>query len=91
MTVNTTQHACMVRLAEGAATYAQLGRAAGVSPDGARRACRHLLEQRPVAVTYYHSGGGHGNTDTLMLTDDGRAALADGLEVVQRRGRKAKA
>jgi hypothetical protein len=84
--VNATQHACMALLAEGVATYAQLGKAAGVTPDGARRACRYLLTLKPSLAMYYHSGGGHGNTDVLQLTDAGRAAWAAGLEVVERRG-----
>ena len=56
MKVTKTEHAMMTRLLEGPATYRQLGRAAGVSPDGARKAAtRHILTRRPVVATYWRS------------------------------------
>lgn len=85
MKVTKTEHAIMVRLLEGPATYRQLGRAAGVSPDGARRAAtRHILTRRPVVATYCEQGPA--NADVLRVTDHGRALFA-GAVVVDRGGR----
>ena len=85
MKVTKTEHAMMMRLLEGPATYRQLGRAAGVSPDGARKAAtRHILTRRPVVATYCEQGPA--NADVLRVTDHGRALFADAV-VVDRCGR----
>ena len=47
MTLSKTEHAIMTRLAQGPATYEELGEAAGISSDGARKTCtRGLLRVR---------------------------------------------
>jgi len=84
VTLSKTEHAIMTRLAQGPATYEELGAAAGISSDGARKTCtRGLLRVRPVVVTYAPETGPNGR-DVLRITEAGREALP-GAVVTERR------
>lgn len=83
--LNATEHALLCHLLAGPATYAEMAKAAGVKPEGARKAMyRRALRLRPVIVTYAECGPG--NRDRLELTKLGRK-LVPGATIVERRGR----
>jgi hypothetical protein len=85
MNVSRSEHAMLTRLANGPATYVQLGEAAGIKASSAGTISRrHLLRYRPVLVTYHTEIGTNG-ADILCLTDAGRAVLPS-LKIVDRRG-----
>tara|TARA_R110002167_G_scaffold363715_1_gene584519 strand:+ start:865 stop:1158 length:294 start_codon:yes stop_codon:yes gene_type:complete len=83
--LNHTELAILQRLSEGPATYQQLADAAGITSDGAGKACRRrLLVGRPLLATYYHVDQG-GGRDVLCITPSGQKALGS-YEIVERRG-----
>jgi len=83
--LNATEHALLSHLLAGPASYAEMATAAGVKPEGARKAMyRRMLRLRPVIVTYAEDGPFR--LTRLELTELGRKSVPTAT-IVERRGR----